>query len=182
MRDLVAAILAIVLLLVAASLGTTLNVYRRRRQRTRDAEQAHGRRIIAEVPTPTDLVLFSEDRERFYYGEQVLDKELITAVTMTINGVPLATAVSRRPADEPVPSRGPNVERDGIRPPLPGGEASVSVEHEPDGIARDRWDVSIEMPTGRVLIECGAIRERVSQELARAIFDAVKLACDRRAS
>ena len=27
---------------------------------------------------------------------------------------------------------------------------------------------------GTVLVECGAIRERVSQELARAIFDAVK--------
>jgi hypothetical protein len=25
-----------------------------------------------------------------------------------------------------------------------------------------------------VLVECGAIRERVSQELARAVFDAVK--------
>ena len=180
MRDLVAAILAIVLLLVAASLGTTLNLYRRRRQRTRDAEQALGRRIVAEVPTPTDLVLFSEDRERFYYGEQVLDKKLITAVALTINGVPLATAVSRRPVEKPVPSREPNVESEAIRPPPRDGEASVSVEQEPDGIARDRWDVSIEMVTGIVLIECGAIRERVSQELARAIFDAVKLACDRR--
>jgi len=27
---------------------------------------------------------------------------------------------------------------------------------------------------GVVIVECGAIRERVSQELARAVFDAVK--------
>src|SRR5438067_5478841 len=42
------------------------------------------------------------------------------------------------------------------------------------GIARDRWDVAIERADGVMLVECGAIRERVSQELARAVFDAVK--------
>jgi hypothetical protein len=31
-----------------------------------------------------------------------------------------------------------------------------------------------------VLVECGAIRERVSQELARAVFDAVKRDVERR--
>ena len=44
----------------------------------------------------------------------------------------------------------------------------------PDGIARDRWDVAIETVQGTILVECGAVRERVSQELARKIFDAVK--------
>jgi hypothetical protein len=34
--------------------------------------------------------------------------------------------------------------------------------------------VAVETVTGTVLIECGAIRERVSQELARAVFDAIK--------
>ena len=33
---------------------------------------------------------------------------------------------------------------------------------------------------GTVLVECGAIRERVSQELARAVFDAVKREVERR--
>jgi hypothetical protein len=28
--------------------------------------------------------------------------------------------------------------------------------------------------TGTTLVECGAIRERVSQELARTVFDAVR--------
>jgi hypothetical protein len=36
------------------------------------------------------------------------------------------------------------------------------------------------MTQGMVLIECGAIRERVSQELARAIFDAIKRDVERR--
>ena len=31
-----------------------------------------------------------------------------------------------------------------------------------------------------MLVECGAIRERVSQELARAVFDAVKRSVDER--
>ena len=34
--------------------------------------------------------------------------------------------------------------------------------------------------TGTVLVECGAIRERVSQELARTVFDAVKREIERR--
>jgi nicotinamide mononucleotide (NMN) deamidase PncC len=34
--------------------------------------------------------------------------------------------------------------------------------------------VAIETVTGTTLVECGAIRERVSQELARTVFDAVQ--------
>jgi hypothetical protein len=60
-----------------------------------------------------------------------------------------------------------------------GGEgASAVIDDRPEGIARDRWDVAIETVTGTVLVECGAIRERVSQELARAVFDAVKRAVE----
>ena len=32
----------------------------------------------------------------------------------------------------------------------------------------------IETESGDILVECGAVRERVSQELARKIFDAIK--------
>src|SRR5512145_352277 len=80
MRDLVAGILALLLLIVAASLATTLQYYRRRRRRAHDSERALGRAIIAELPTADELVLFSEDEKRFYYGEQAIDKDLITAV------------------------------------------------------------------------------------------------------
>jgi len=78
-----------------------------------------------------------------------------------INGSPIAACVSRR---------------------HPGSAArdATSFEDRPDGIARDRWDVAIETVTGTVLVECGAIRERVSQELARAVFDAVKQELERR--
>ncbi len=56
----------------------------------------------------------------------------------------------------------------------------TSFEDRPEGIARDRWDVAIERGDGTTLVECGAIRERISQELARAVFDAVKRDIERR--
>ena len=155
MRDLVAGIVAVLLLLAAASLATTLRSYRRRRQRARDSEGARGRVVIAELPAADDLVLVSQDDKRFYYGERAIDKDLIVAVRMLINGSPIAAAVSRRHA--------------GGTPLQP-----TRFEDRPDGIARDRWDVAIETVAGTTLIECGAIRERVSQELARTVFDAIK--------
>jgi hypothetical protein len=155
MRDLVAALVALGLLLVAGSLATTLQVYRRRRQRARASERAMGRTIIAELPTAEELVLFSEDAVRFHYGEQSIDKDLIMAARVLINGTPIAAVVSTRYAG--AAQRHP-----------------TRFEDRPDGIARDRWDVAIETVRGTVLVECGAIRERVSQELARAVFDAVK--------
>lgn len=154
MRDLIAWIVALALLLVAASLATTLQHYRRRRQRAQDSERALGRRVVAEVPAGDELVLFSEDPVRFYYGERSIDKDLIVAVRVLINGAPIAAVVSNRQTNAaPQPTR---------------------FEDRPEGIERDRWDVAIETERGTVLVECGAIRERVSQELARKIFDVVK--------
>jgi hypothetical protein len=160
MRDLVAWSVAFLLLLVAASLATTLHVYRRRVQRSRDAERAMGRRIIAELPIRDELVYFTEDDVRFYYGETAIDKDLIVAARVLINGAPIAAAVSTR---------------HGVRAPVP-----TSFEDRPEGIARDRWDVALETERGTVLVECGAIRERISQELARQVFDAVKADIERR--
>ena len=161
MRDVFAAAAALVLLVVAASLATTLQTYRRRRLRARDSERALGRSIIAEIPAGDDLILFSEDAARFYYGERSIDNDLVVAVRVLINGSPIAACVSRR---------------------HPGAAArqATSFEDRPDGIARDRWDVAIETVTGTVLVECGAIRERVSQELARSVFDAVKRDVEKR--
>lgn len=154
-RDVFAAVIALFLVYVAFRLATTLHQYRRRRQRARDSERALGRTLIAEIPGETDLVLFSEDAVRFYYGETSVDKDLVLAVRVLINGAPIAACVSQRHA---------------------GAESKqpTSFDDRPEGIARDRWDVAIERVNGMTLVECGAIRERVSQELARAIFDAVR--------
>jgi hypothetical protein len=155
MRDLFAAAVAVVLLAAAASLATTLQSYRRRRLRARDSERALGRTIIAEIPSGDDLVLFSEDASRFYYGEPSIDKDLIVAVRVLINGAPIAAYVS-------------------TRHPEGADRRPTGFDDRPEGIARDRWDVALETVTGTTLVECGAIRERVSQELARTVFDAVK--------
>ena len=160
MRDLVAGIIAVALLIAAASLATTLQFFRRRRIRARESERAMGRTVIAEIPAADDLVLFSEDTDAFHFGDRTIRKETIAAARVLINGVPIAAVLSKRHA----------------------GAAAVqptSFEDRPEGIARDRWDVAIETSEGTVLVECGAIRERVSQELARAVFDAVKRAVDR---
>ena len=161
MRDVFAAAVALVLLVVAASLGTTLTAFRRRRLRARDSERALGRTVIAEIPADEDLRLFSEDAVRFHYGEASVDKDLIVAARVLINGSPIAAYVS-------------------MRHPVDAGRQATSFEDRPDGIARDRWDVAIETVKGLMLIECGAIRERVSQELARTVFDAVKRELERR--
>jgi hypothetical protein len=159
MRDLAAGIIALLLIFVALSLATTLRAYQKRRDRRRDTERALGRTIVAELPTADELVLFSEDRVRFYYGDRSIDKDLIVAVRVLINGAPIAAALSKRHRQEVM-----------IQP--------TSFDDRPEGIARDRWDVAIETITGTVLVECGAIRERVSQELARSVFDAVRLAIE----
>jgi hypothetical protein len=155
MRDVIAGAVALLLLIVAASLATTLKMYRGRRTRIRDSERALGRTIVTEIPSEDDLVLFSEDPKRFYYGDRSIDKDLIEAVRVLINGSPIAAYVSQRRR------------RNAAAQP-------TAFEDRPEGIARDRWDVAIEMETGTILVECGAIRERVSQELARGVFDAVK--------
>ncbi len=155
MRDVFAAAAALVLLVVAASLGTTLTAFRRRRLRARDAERAQGRVVLAEIPADDDLRLFSEDASRFHYGEASVAKDQIAAVRVLINGSPIAAYVS-------------------MRHPVDASRQVTSFEDRPEGIARDRWDVAIETVNGMMLVECGAIRERVSQELARAVFDAVK--------
>ena len=155
MRDVIAAAAALALVFVAASLATTLQGYRRRRQRARDSERALGRTLIAELPTSDDLVIVSQDTARFYYGDRSIEKDLIVAVRVLINGSPIAGYVSRRHAtDTP------------LQP--------TSFEDRPEGIARDRWDVAVETRAGMTLIECGAVRERVSQELARTIYDIIK--------
>jgi hypothetical protein len=160
-RDLVAAGVALLLLILAASLGTTLTFYRKRRRQSRERERALGRTIVAEIPADDDLVLFTEDGGQFHYGAQAVDKDAIAAVRVLINGAPIAACVSKRHAAEAL-----------MQP--------TAFEDRPEGIARDRWDVAIERTDGTVLVECGAIRERISQELARAVFDAVKRDIERR--
>ena len=154
MRDLVAGVVAVALLVAALGMAGTLTEYRRRRRRALEHERALGRTVVAEIPIDDNLTLFGEDAAHFYLGDRAIPKSSIAAARVLINGSPIASVVSPRYHGE-------------MAPP-------TSFEDRPEGIARDRWDVAIETTGGTVLVECGAIRERVSQELARAVFDAVK--------
>jgi hypothetical protein len=161
MRDLLAALVAAALIFAALSLLTTLHFYRKRHRAAREDELTRGRTIVAELPTDPELTLFTEDAEHFYYGTTAIDKNEIVAVRVLINGSPIAAVVSPRWTSA-------------------AQRQATTFEDRPDGIARDRWDVAIETVNGVVLVECGAVRERVSQELARNIFDAVKRDLERR--
>ena len=156
MRDAVAALVAAALIFFALSLLTSLHFYRKRQRKVREDELARGRSIIVELPTDPELTLFTEDAEHFYYGATPIAKNEIMAVRVLINGSPIAAFVSPRWPSEP--------------------GAATSIEDTAEGILRDKWDVAIETANaqqGTIIVECGAVRERVSQELARKIFDAI---------
>ena len=166
MRDLVAALVAAALIFTALSLLTTLHFYRKRHRAARDQMISRGRTIIAELPTDPELTLFTEDDERFYYGATPIAKRDIMTARVLINGSPIATFVA--------PGARQDVEL--------AAETTSAFEDHAEGILRDRWDVEVRTRSGVVLIECGSVRERVSQELARTIFDAIttRLRNDRR--
>ena len=169
MRDAVAALVAAALIFLALSLLTTLHFYRKAHRRAREDELARGRTIIVELPTDPELTLFTEDAEHFYYGSTPIDKNAIRAVRVLINGSPIAAYVSPRWDHDGAP-----VAHDSSRP---------DVEDTFEGILRDRWDVEIETvdpQQATIVVACGAVRERVSQELARKIFDAVKADLEKR--
>src|ERR687891_1420665 len=90
MRDVVAALVAAVLVFVALSLLTTLHVYRKRHRALRDQALTEGRTIVVELPTDPELTLVTEDAEHFYYGEEVIHKREIMAVRVLIKRLPSA--------------------------------------------------------------------------------------------
>ena len=169
MRDAVAALVAAALIFFALSLLTSLHFYRKRHRKVREDELARGRTIIVELPTDPELTLFTEDAEHFYYGATPIDKNEIMAVRVLINGSPIAAFVSPRWQSDAGSAR--------------SDAGDTSFEDRSEGILRDRWDVAIETVNtqqGTIVVECGAVRERVSQELARKIFDAVKADLEKR--
>jgi hypothetical protein len=167
MRDAVAALVAAALIFFALSMLTSLHFYRKRQRKVREDELARGRTIIVELPTDPELTLVTEDAEHFYYGTTPIDKNEIMAVRVLINGSPIAAFVSPRWAGAESTTHHP-------------ASAETSFEDTSEGILRDRWDVAIETLNGTILVECGAVRERVSQELARKVFDAVRSDLEKR--
>jgi hypothetical protein len=153
MRDFVAVLVVFFLIAFALSMATSLQWYKRGHSRLRRAISDSGRSVVAEIPGDRGIQFFTEDATAFHWSDQMIPKNDIRAARVLISGVPISVCVSRRfskPAPQPS-----NIDQS-------------------DFIERERWDVAIDLEDTTILVECGAIRERVSQELARQVFAAVK--------
>ena len=155
MRDLVAVVVVVVLVVFALSMATSLQWYRRSHAKSRRSVQSRGQSILAEIPASEGLRFFTEDAEAFHWMDRTIPKHEIRAARVLISGAPISVCESTRFSE--------SSPRD-----------AVDVDSTTDGFGRDRWDVAIDLQDETVLVECGAIRERVSQELARQVFDAVR--------
>ena len=116
---------------------------------------AGGGMVSVKMNGQKQLLSIQIEPEVFTGGDKDMLQDLIVAARVLINGAPIASYVS-------------------TRHPEGADRQPTSFDDRPEGIARDRWDVALETLKGTTLVECGAIRERVSQELARLVFDAVK--------
>ncbi len=158
MRDLVAVAVVVALVVTALRMATALQGHRRRRERRREQLGRQGRKILVEVPVAGGIEFFSEDADAFYWADRRIPKREIRAARLLFNDAPLSTARARRFA-------APAAAGDGPTP-------------APETFERDRWDVAVETAEGAVVVPCGSIREHVSQDLARRIFDAVRRAVE----
>lgn len=154
MRDLVAVFVVFILVAFALSMATSLQWYKRGHSKLRRAISESGRSVVAEIPGDRGLEFFTEDAAAFHWADLTIPKNDIRSARILISGAPISTCVS---------SRFPGA------PPQPSGDTDQSAT-----IERERWDVAIDLEDSSVLVQCGAIRERVSQELARQVFEAVK--------
>jgi len=121
------------------------------REEARAAEEAKGRRVVAEVPVSEAEVLFLvEDEAGFHWGSDSVAKADIVGGQLLVNG-----AVAREFAGAP----------GGLPPPAPAVEF--------DG--RERWDVVVYRRSGDpVRIHCGSLREGISREIAGRVFEAIR--------
>jgi len=122
------------------------------REDARAAEQARGRRMVAELPVSGDeIVLFLEDEAGFYWGGREARKRAVRGGRLLLNGAVMAS-----------------VQRDGEQLPAP----AVPEVYE----GREKWEVALYLDLGEERIACGSLREGVSRDVAGRVFEAVRAA------
>jgi hypothetical protein len=123
------------------------------REDARAAEQARGRRVVAEIPLSDDeIVFFVEDEAGFYWGGRQARKRDLRGARLLLNGAVMASATR---GDERLPETAPPEEYEG----------------------RERWEVLLYLSDARdERVACGSLREGVSRELAGRVFEAVRAA------
>jgi len=127
------------------------------REDARAAEQARGRRVVAEIPLSDDeIVFFVEDEAGFYWGGRQARKRDIRGARLLLNGAVMAS-----------------FSRDGERLP----DTTPPEEYE----GGEKWEVALYVRGGREeRVACGSLREGVSREIAGRIFEAMRSALDQR--
>jgi hypothetical protein len=153
MRDFVAVFIVFLLVAFALRMATSLQWYKRGQSKIRRTITASGQSIIAEIPGTDGLEFFTEDTRAFHWKKRIIQKEEIRSTRLLISGAPISVRISQLLPDPT---------------PLPPSDFQQS-----DTIEREHWDVAIDLKNTTVVVECGSIRERVSQELARQVFEAV---------
>src|SRR5258708_1819063 len=151
-----ASLLFLVLLWWLLRLALGLRQAKLDREGARVAEEARGRRVVAELaPRGSETLLLLEDGPRFCWGSETLDKADIAGARLLLNGGAMQefeSGPARLPPLEPPPE-------------FEGGEC---------------WEVVVYRRSGgRARIPCGALREGVSREIAGRAFAAIRAAAPR---
>lgn len=151
LETLAAFVLLVAFLASALRFALGLRAAKLAREAKRRAEEASGRRVVAEVTAPSgDLVLFLEDETRFYWRGRILGKRELLGVRLLLDGVAVRSV--------------------GLAiPPLGEGGA----------LGHGHWGVTLHLRDGSVAeVPCGALREGVSREAAEAVYAAVARVID----
>jgi hypothetical protein len=145
----VAAVLLLAALWILFRFAMALRWSRVVREGSRSAEESRGRKVVAEIPLPDELLFFLEDDAGFYWGGLQARKSEITGARMLLNGGVIGSFT-----------------RPGVALPEP----PAPEEYE----GRERWDVFIYCQGRTQAVPCGSLREGVSREIAARVFEAVR--------
>ena len=143
--------LALVFQLFRFAMG--LRETKRAREAKRAAEEARGRRVVAEIPLGEGgFVLLTQDEKGFAWGSSRFARADVVGARLLLNG-----GILREFA------RVPGV----LPPPVP----------PEDFEGRERWEVAVYLKDGGLArIPCGTLREGVSREIASQVYAAVERA------
>lgn len=145
-----AGIALLLLLWWAFRLAMGLRYAKLQREQARAREEGSGRHVVAELPLPEGVVLFVEEPGAFHWGGGSLAHGEVVGARLLLNSAVVAAA-SRAGAILP-------------EPPAP--------EEDP---GREHWEVIAYLCDGSArTIRCGSVREGVSRDAARAVFDALR--------
>jgi hypothetical protein len=157
MVRLLAVLLLLAALFVLFRFAMELRYAKGQRERARRAEEARGRRVLAEVPlSDAEIVFLTDDERVLAWGSHEVSKDRIAGARLLVNGAVLQEHAGRAGA-------------------LPSPAAPAAYE------GRERWEVRLFLDGGaEATIPCGALREGVSREIAGRVFAAVREEIEKR--